>query len=118
MSDKKKKIQYLSPVKLKILKVFKYKEADIMIQTWNFMFQAVIAYKGNFYQIHNFITPQKGQKKLTIDEVVTIIAVIEDQCIATIEQLIQNADPNYKPTQEQQAGQEIVDVLEKSKDMN
>lgn len=89
-----------------------------MIQTWNFMFQAVMCYKGKFYQIHNFIMPKKGDKKLTMDEAVTIITVMEDQCIATIEQLIQNENPDYKPTQEQQAGQEIVDVLEKNKDMN
>lgn len=91
-----------------------YKGADIMIQTYRFMFQFVMRYKGNWYQAHNIITPQKGQKKLTVLEVVDCIDMMQDMAVASVEQIIRNENPDYKPTKEQLAGQEVVDVLEKA----
>jgi len=112
-SNTKKKLNKI-PAQVMILKIGQYQDGNFLIQRMGDRFQFVLFRKGSFYQTFIEMKPKKGDKFLSYDDIVEIVKLLEDYVVATVEQLRQNEDPDYKVSGEQEHGSEVLKILEKA----
>jgi hypothetical protein len=64
--------RHMNGHKLEILKITEYKGFHILIQKYKSLFQFVLFKDGKFYQGYHIITPDKGTKTYSQEDLVTI----------------------------------------------
>lgn len=84
---------------LRVLKIGEYRGFKYLVQeiVSIFMFQSVIYYRDQFYQVHNIITPEKDKEKLSDKEVLEVIGIMSAMAETTIEELERMTNPDYIP---------------------
>lgn len=106
-------------VAVKILKVTKYRDFDVLVQRIGFTFQAVICAHGKFYQNHMVITPPNSKCKrcgqviapLSDSEELEAAKVAMDMACTTIDAILVGGDGKKLEEQNKQ-GAEVLNILE------
>src|SRR4051794_11089718 len=80
--------------KLRILRITEYKGFHIMVQNYENLCQFVAFRDDNYYQGHAIITPAKGEKKHSPEDLVKIGTVMLDYAFATCEAILFKDDPD------------------------
>lgn len=117
MAKKVKQLpNYISnPGKVKIIKVFNYEGADILIQVVGYLFQFIIYKGGSFYQhfVWDGDKEKIGATKYTAFEMVRMIGALSDMATSVVDG-INGKYEEVTPEKEQAAV--IIDALEKAKE--
>ncbi len=81
---------------LRVIKIVKYKDASVLIQTFtdSNIFQCIVFWKGNFYQAHQEFLPDKTQKAHTLDDIVKCGAYMLDVAFQIVDALEEKTKPN------------------------